>query len=87
MGDGVLFYKASNRKCTPKRRGPARITRIGKAGAAFKFQGQTSRVARYRVREKVDVQDVGGVNRSPALGGIGHLAWHAIGGAGQDSRG
>ena len=38
IGDAVLFYKAQNKKSTPRRRGPTLILDIEGTGATVKFQ-------------------------------------------------
>ena len=47
VGDMALFYKAQNRKSSPRRRGPAEVLEIDEAGATVSFQRQNSKVARY----------------------------------------
>ena len=58
IGDTGLFYKATNKKSAPCRRGPAKILDIDKRGVTAKFQSQTFKVARFRAGEKVESKDV-----------------------------
>ena len=69
MGFSVLFYRALNRRGTPRRRGPAKILDIDYARVPVKFQSQTFKAARYCVRKKMGVQDAAEVDWNPASWG------------------
>ena len=58
IGDAAIFFEATNRKIKPRWRGPERILDIDETGATVKFQSQTSKVARFCVRKKVEEKDV-----------------------------
>ena len=47
VGGAALSYKAANRKITPRRRGPAKISDIDETGVTARFQPQTFKVARF----------------------------------------
>ena len=66
VGDSALFYKAVNRKRTPRRRSLAKISDVDDAGATVKFQSQTFKGARYCARRKVEAQDVETAEGDPA---------------------
>ena len=68
VGESDLFYKASNRKGAPKRRGPAKILDVDDAAATVKFRSQTFKAARHSPGGEKDVQDFGGVDGNPAPG-------------------
>ena len=68
-GDFVLFYNASNRRSTPRRRGPAKAPDIDEAGVTVKFRSQTYKTARVCVTKKADAPGAGAVDWSPASGG------------------
>ena len=68
-GDSVPFHEASNPQSTPRRRDPAKILDVGDTEVTAKFQYHTFKVARYCLREEVDVQDVGGMSWNPTAGG------------------
>ena len=58
VGGEVLFYKAPQKKSNPRWRGPAKILDIDESGVVLKFQSQCFKVARYRVRRKVEAKDL-----------------------------
>ena len=57
-----------------RRRGPVAILEIDASGAMAKFQGQTLKVARYRVRGQCDPKDAGGAKWNPVPGRMAVLA-------------
>ena len=57
-GDTTLSYRSANRKSTPRWRGSANFLVIDATWAAVKFQSQTSKVAPYCARKKVEERDV-----------------------------
>ena len=57
IGDAALFYPAANRKSAPRRRGLATILGVDGTCVTFEPQCQTFKVARYRVRKKVEEKD------------------------------
>ena len=67
--DTALFRKATDRKSTPRRRGPAKIPDIDDAGVTVKFPSQTFKAARCPVKKKVDVENAGEVGRNSVPGG------------------
>ena len=54
IGGAALFYKAMDRRSTPRWRGTAKILDIDETGVTVKFQPQTLQGARYCVRKDVD---------------------------------
>ena len=68
IGVAALSYKAGSRKRAPCRRGPAEILDIDVTGAPATFQNQTFKVARYRVAEGMESQDMAEVECNPASG-------------------
>ena len=78
VGDMVLFYKTPNRKSSPRRRGPAKVSEIDETGVTVYFQSQTFKVARFCVRRRVKESEVadqdGRAPRSAAEPWIGN--WH-----------
>lgn len=58
IGNSALLRDAVDRKRTPQRRAPAKISDIDGARAAAKSQSQTLEVARYGVRRIAEAQDV-----------------------------
>ena len=57
IGDTALYFKTTNKKSMPWRRGPALILDIDETGVTAKFQSQTFTVARFRVRKKAEEKD------------------------------
>ena len=53
VGDEVLFYEATSRRSSLRRRGPAKVLLLEESGATLSFQGQTSKMACHCVRRKV----------------------------------
>ena len=53
-GDMALFFNAQNRKSSPRRRGRAKVLEIGETGVTVSFQSQNFKVARYRVRKRIE---------------------------------
>ena len=70
MAVSALFYKSVTQESTPRRRGPPVILGIDEAGNMVKFQGQTFEVVRHCFCRQIDPQDVGGVRRTTASGGM-----------------
>ena len=68
MCDLVVFFEAVNRKSAPRRRGPANILDAADVGAAAECQGRTVNVAKFRVRKKMEEEDVGEVEWNPESG-------------------
>jgi len=63
VGDTVIFYKAQNRKSSPRRRGPAKVLELDETGAAVYFQSQIFKVAHYCIRRRVKESEV--VDKEP----------------------
>lgn len=53
IGDSVLLYEKISRKGIPEWRGPAKILGVDETGGTVKFRGETFKIARYCVRERV----------------------------------
>ena len=55
----VAFYKLVDRRAKPEWRGPTVVLDTDETGVAAKLKGQTSKVARYCVRQRAGVKDAG----------------------------
>ena len=53
----MRFYRAASKQGMPRRRGAALILDIDETGVTAKFQSQTSKVARFCVRNGTDAKD------------------------------
>ena len=61
----AAFYKAMNRKSTPRWRGPARIFDVDVTGATVKFQSETFEAPRFCAREREGEEDAEDVESDP----------------------
>ena len=65
IGDSVLCYGAFGRESLPMWSGPARILDTDETGATQRHQSQAFEVARYCVRKRAPVNEMGDVARPP----------------------
>ena len=65
----MLFHTTVNRRCTPRRRGPAKILNMYETGTTAKNQSPTFKVARDYIRKHSGGKS-GGAMWNPALGAV-----------------